>query len=286
MVVLRPTLPSPIGPFSSTATSRDAVLAGQVISGRQSVAAAARRSPRGSAGAARPWPRHAPSRAARVRPSRSSRQRRIAAAGFTSARAGTGSAVGRRRTHVAAIIRRWRGQDAHVAQIDVPLLDAPRDNRQRGAAAMRGGRVAQTFSKTLCVARSGAGARVRAPQLQAAVVVSSKLSSESAMIGQMIRLLLNADGIATVDRTTHRRDPGGAQGAAVRRDRPVRRVHRQRRLLFQRRSRSGLEGSAAGLRAWRAARLRGQPHRVADSGATPATPGHWRCGATSPVPII
>jgi osmoprotectant transport system substrate-binding protein len=38
--------------------------------------------------------------------------------------------------------------------------------------------------------------------LQAAVVVSSKLSSESVMIGQMIRLLLNAHGIATVDRTT------------------------------------------------------------------------------------
>ena len=38
--------------------------------------------------------------------------------------------------------------------------------------------------------------------LQAAVVVSSKLSSESVMIGQMIRLLLNAHGIATIDRTT------------------------------------------------------------------------------------
>jgi osmoprotectant transport system substrate-binding protein len=38
-------------------------------------------------------------------------------------------------------------------------------------------------------------------EARAAVVVSSKLSSESAMIGQMIRLLLNANGIATVDRT-------------------------------------------------------------------------------------
>jgi len=37
--------------------------------------------------------------------------------------------------------------------------------------------------------------------LQAAVVVSSKLSSESAMLGEMVRLLLNADGIQTVDRT-------------------------------------------------------------------------------------
>jgi osmoprotectant transport system substrate-binding protein len=35
-----------------------------------------------------------------------------------------------------------------------------------------------------------------------AVVVSSKLSSESAMIGQMIRMLLNAAQIETVDRTT------------------------------------------------------------------------------------
>jgi osmoprotectant transport system substrate-binding protein len=35
----------------------------------------------------------------------------------------------------------------------------------------------------------------------AAVVVSSKLSSESAMLGQMIRLMLNAAGIPTVDRT-------------------------------------------------------------------------------------
>src|ERR1700722_12839759 len=34
-----------------------------------------------------------------------------------------------------------------------------------------------------------------------AVVVSSKLSSESAMIGQMIRMMLNAAGIETVDRT-------------------------------------------------------------------------------------
>jgi osmoprotectant transport system substrate-binding protein len=38
--------------------------------------------------------------------------------------------------------------------------------------------------------------------LHAAVIVSSKLSSESAMLGHMIRLLLNADGIVTVDRMT------------------------------------------------------------------------------------
>ena len=39
------------------------------------------------------------------------------------------------------------------------------------------------------------------PPAHAAVVVSSKLSSESAMLGQMIRLLLNANGVPTVDRT-------------------------------------------------------------------------------------
>ena len=38
--------------------------------------------------------------------------------------------------------------------------------------------------------------------LNAAVVVSSKLSSESAMIGQMIRLMLDARGVPTVDRMT------------------------------------------------------------------------------------
>ncbi|HKD55806.1 MAG TPA: glycine betaine ABC transporter substrate-binding protein [Steroidobacteraceae bacterium] len=50
----------------------------------------------------------------------------------------------------------------------------------------------------LCVAALALGA---AAPLQAAVVVSSKLSSESAMLGEMIRLMLNANGIPTVDRT-------------------------------------------------------------------------------------
>jgi osmoprotectant transport system substrate-binding protein len=39
-----------------------------------------------------------------------------------------------------------------------------------------------------------------AESARSAVIVSSKLSSESAMIGQMIRLLLRANGIPTVDR--------------------------------------------------------------------------------------
>lgn len=55
------------------------------------------------------------------------------------------------------------------------------------------------IAKSLCVAAVLA-LGLSAP-LPAAVVVSSKLSSESAMIGEMIRLLLNAHGIQTVDRT-------------------------------------------------------------------------------------
>ena len=53
--------------------------------------------------------------------------------------------------------------------------------------------------KSLCAAALLALGAVS--PLEAAVVVSSKLSSESAMIGQMIRLLLDAQGIPTVDRT-------------------------------------------------------------------------------------
>ncbi|HYP65938.1 MAG TPA: glycine betaine ABC transporter substrate-binding protein [Steroidobacteraceae bacterium] len=52
--------------------------------------------------------------------------------------------------------------------------------------------------KSLCAAALLALAVVS--PLEAAVVVSSKLSSESAMLGQMIRLLLEARGIPTVDR--------------------------------------------------------------------------------------
>jgi osmoprotectant transport system substrate-binding protein len=53
--------------------------------------------------------------------------------------------------------------------------------------------------KSLCVVLALAAGM--SPPLEAAVVVSSKLSSESAMLGQMIRLLLDAHGIPTVDRT-------------------------------------------------------------------------------------
>jgi osmoprotectant transport system substrate-binding protein len=53
--------------------------------------------------------------------------------------------------------------------------------------------------KSLCAALALAVGL--ASPVAAAVVVSSKLSSESAMLGEMIRLMLNADGIETVDRT-------------------------------------------------------------------------------------
>lgn len=56
------------------------------------------------------------------------------------------------------------------------------------------------FLRALCLAATLALAA--AAPAQAAVVVSSKLSSESALIGHMIRLLLEANGIETVDRMT------------------------------------------------------------------------------------
>jgi hypothetical protein len=74
-----------------------------------------------------------------------------------------------------------------------------------------------------------------AAQAHAAVVVSSKLSSESAMIGQMIRMLLNASSIPTVEGTDRRRD------------RSLCRIHRQCRLLLQHAGGPGVEGSAQGV---------------------------------------
>jgi osmoprotectant transport system substrate-binding protein len=71
-------------------------------------------------------------------------------------------------------------------------LDAHDDNRQRVCVGQ--------ILKLLCVA-AVLSLSVPTPAL-AAVVVSSKLSSESAMIGEMIRLLLEAHGVPTVDRMT------------------------------------------------------------------------------------
>jgi glycine betaine/choline ABC-type transport system substrate-binding protein len=48
---------------------------------------------------------------------------------------------------------------------------------------------------------AGALALGAATQAHGAVVVSSKLSSESAMLGEMIRMMLNEATIGTVDRT-------------------------------------------------------------------------------------
>jgi osmoprotectant transport system substrate-binding protein len=79
-----------------------------------------------------------------------------------------------------------------AAIISGAALDAHGGNRQRVCV----GRIL----KSLCVAAVLA-LSVASPA-PAAVVVSSKLSSESAMIGEMIRLLLNAHGVPTVDRMT------------------------------------------------------------------------------------
>ncbi len=71
-------------------------------------------------------------------------------------------------------------------------LDAHGDNRQRVCVGQ--------ILKSLCafaVFALGAWSPTTA-----AVVVSSKLSSESAMLGEMIRLLLEAHGVPTVDRMT------------------------------------------------------------------------------------
>jgi osmoprotectant transport system substrate-binding protein len=56
------------------------------------------------------------------------------------------------------------------------------------------------FLKLLC-ALAALALGISSPAF-AAVVVSSKLSSESAMLGEMIRLLLDAHGVPTVDRMT------------------------------------------------------------------------------------
>jgi len=82
--------------------------------------------------------------------------------------------------------------DFDIGSICQSELDALSDNRQRSLAVPILTRLLVAVALALTVS---------AP-LRAAVVVSSKLSSESAMIGHMIRLLLNAGGIATVDRMT------------------------------------------------------------------------------------
>ena len=63
------------------------------------------------------------------------------------------------------------------------------------------GKRLRSLCSTGALALSAVLALGAAAPLAAQVVVSSKLSSESAMIGQMIRLMLNAAGIPTVDRT-------------------------------------------------------------------------------------
>ena len=76
-------------------------------------------------------------------------------------------------------------------------LDAP--VRKAQFRAQGGGVV--IFRRWLWVGALMALLALTAAPVRAAVVVSSKLSSESVMIGQMIRLLLNAHGIPVSDRT-------------------------------------------------------------------------------------
>ncbi len=84
------------------------------------------------------------------------------------------------------------------------VLDAVHCNRQGGRVKPRptGATAEIRLRRLLCLlllwSLSVAGVAMALPP----VVVSSKLSTESAMIGQMIRLLLEAHGIPTVDRMT------------------------------------------------------------------------------------
>jgi osmoprotectant transport system substrate-binding protein len=81
------------------------------------------------------------------------------------------------------------------------LTRRPTTDNVHGAMLRRAARgpLAAKLLMSLCLT---AALTLAAPApLPAAVVVSSKLSSESAMLGEMIRLLLNAAGIQTVDRT-------------------------------------------------------------------------------------
>jgi osmoprotectant transport system substrate-binding protein len=74
-------------------------------------------------------------------------------------------------------------------------LDEPGGNRQRARRVHAYGKILKSLLAAALLA-------LAAPSpLEAAVIVSSKLSSESAMLGQMIRLLLDAHGIPSVDRT-------------------------------------------------------------------------------------
>ncbi len=135
--------------------------------------------------------------------------------------------------------------------------------------------VARFFKGAACIAATLALLACRALRGPApAVVVSSKLSSESAMIGEMIRLVLSAAGIPTVDRIKLGATP------VVRRA-PSRRgidlyveYTGNGGLLLQYARRSSLEGLQAGVRARRTARLRSEPHRLADT-----RPGEQRLGA-------
>ncbi len=114
---------------------------------------------------------------------------------------------------------------------------------------------------------------VAAPAAQP-VVVSSKLSSESAMLGQMIRLLLEEHGIPTVDRMTLGATPVVRKALLAGEIDLYVEYTGNAGFFLQPTERSGVEGPRTGLCAGRKARPRGQPHRLAGAG-----PGQQRLGA-------
>ena len=124
-----------------------------------------------------------------------------------------------------------------------------------------------------------------ATPLDAAVVVSSKLSSESAMIGQMIRLLLNAHGIPTVDRTKLGATPVVRKALLAGEVDLYVEYTGNAGFFFNRAADPAWKDLQQGLRAWCAARLRRQPHRLAHPGQRQQRLGARGTRATWRAPI-
>ena len=121
-------------------------------------------------------------------------------------------------------------------------------------------------------------------QAQPAVRVASKIDTEGALLGQLIIRTLRSPRHQDREPAATGHDADRAQRAHRRRDRPLSRVHRQRRLLLRRREEPGLEeprgrlctrqGAGPGApQAGVAAALAGQQHlghrRAPGSGAQP-----------------
>ncbi len=100
----------------------------------------------------------------------------------------------------------------------------------------------------------------------AAVVVSSKLSSESAMLGQMIRLVLNANGMPTLDRTRIGATPVVRKALLTGEIDLYVEYTGNAGAFFNDAANPAWKDLQKGYAAGRQARLRGQPHRVAHPG--------------------